>query len=169
MPNSEQPGAKGPDAARTVSLSQKDLEDAARLFRLLAAPGQSTGGTSELTAPESSPAGERDRRALLDLAGRLIGSRRLRKQYFDRDIFGEPAWEILLALYVTEDSGSRLTMSRLADWIDAPLTTVARWVRALEEQSLIGRAEHPTDRRIIFVRLLDKGRRALDDYLAAIA
>jgi hypothetical protein len=34
--------------------------------------------------------------------------------------FGEPAWDMLLALYVSEQSAGRLTMSRLAELVEAP-------------------------------------------------
>jgi len=98
----------------------------------------------------------------------VLSSRLVREQYFQRDLFGEPAWEILLALYAIDDSGARFTISKLAECINAPLSTVVRWVKTLEEQSLVSRVDHPTDRRIIFVRLLDKGRKAMDDYLNAI-
>ena len=170
MPNSERPDLSESDIAKTVSLTERDLRDVARLFKLLVDPAMLGNGFSELlsTQPKPGPRGE-EREALVSRARKLLAVRRMRKQYFDRDIFGEPAWEILLALYVTDDAGARLTLTKLAEWIEAPLTTVIRWVRALEDQSLVGRVEHPTDRRIIFIRLLDKGRTALDSYLAAIA
>jgi len=168
MANPERPAPGQADIAKTVTLTEKDLRDAARLFRLLVDPAMPGNGIAGLFAPPGKPAMKEDREALILRARNLLSSRRLRKQYFNRDIFGEPAWEILLALYATEESGARLTMSKLAEWIEAPLTTVARWVKALEEQSLVGRVEHPTDRRIIFIRLLETGRKALDGYLAAI-
>lgn len=170
MPIPERPDPAEPDTTKTVTLTDKDLRDAARLFRLLVDPAMLGNGLPGSFTPPGKPAttGE-DRHALILRARSLLNSRRIRKQYFHRDIFGEPAWEILLALYVTEEAGARLTMSKLAERIEAPLTTVIRWVKALEEQSLVGRVEHPTDRRIIFIRLLETGRKALDGYLAAIA
>jgi DNA-binding MarR family transcriptional regulator len=170
MPDPERPDPSESDIARTVALTEKDLKDAARLLRLLADPKMAGNGLAGFFAPQGKPAaGGGDRDVLVARARTVLNGRRIRRQYFDRDIFGEPAWEILLALYINEASGARLTMSKLAEWIEAPLTTVVRWVKALEEQSLVGRAEHPTDRRIIFIRLHDKARKALDDYLTAIA
>jgi DNA-binding MarR family transcriptional regulator len=164
---------KGPepdpsDAMKTVKLTEQDLKDAARLFKLFADPallGNEVHGFFPAETPANDASG---RQALVSKARMVLASRLVREQYFQRDLFGEPAWEILLALYVLDDSGARFTISKLAECINAPLSTVARWVKTLEEQSLVGRVNHPTDRRIIFVRLLDKGRRALDDYLAAM-
>ena len=168
MPNSERPGLKDADYTKTVTLTEKDLEDAVRLFRLFADPalvGHEAGRFLPTHQPGSGPG---DRQSLVSKAQMVLSSRLVRERYFHRDLFGEPAWEILLALYVIEDSGARFTISKLAECINAPLSTVVRWVKALEEQSLVSRVNHPTDRRIIFIRLLDKGRKALDDYLGAI-
>lgn len=168
MPNPERPAISGSDITKTVTLTEKDLKDAVRLFKLLADPallGSTLGGIA--------PAGEAvsriaDRQTLLSRARLVIAARRAREQYFDRDLFGEPAWDALLALYVTEDYGSRFTASKLAEFIGAPLSTLVRWVKTLEQQSLVERVDHPTDRRIVFIHLLDKGRKALDAYLGAI-
>lgn len=170
MPNSERPDSGESDIAKTVNLTEKDLKDAARLFKLLVDPATLGNGVSGLFSTQAKPAvGREDRETLTSRAQRLLTSRRIRKRYFQSEIFGEPAWEILLALYVTEETGARLTMTKLAEGIEAPLTTVVRWVKALEEQSLVKRVEHPTDRRTIFIRLLETGQKALDEYLAAIA
>ena len=166
MPNPERPERRGSDITKTVTLTEKDLQDAARLFRLFADPallGHALGGLV--------PAGDArttDRLTLLSRARMVINSRRAREKYFDRDLFGEPAWDILLALYITEDSGSRFTISKLAECIDVPLSTAIRWVRTLEQQSLVERIDHPTDRRIAFVRLKDEARRTLDAFLGAM-
>lgn len=171
MPDPEPPNLGESDVAKTVTLTEKDMKDAARLFKLLVDPTMLGNGFSgPYPAQDKQAAGStEDRETLTSRARSLLNSRRVRKQYFQSDIFGEPAWEILLALYVTQESGARLTMTKLAEWIEAPLTTVARWVKALEEQSLVQRVEHPTDRRTIFIRLHEAGRSALDAYLASIA
>lgn len=164
MPNAEQSGPSDSDIPKTVRLTEKDMQDAARLLRLLTDPAL-LGLPLPSTLP---PAAVDDPQALVARARIVLGARRLRDQHFDRDLFGEPAWEMLLALYVAEGSGSRFTTGKLAEWIGVPLTTVVRWAKALEEKQLVGRTDHPTDRRIVFIRLLAKGKKALDEYLSAI-
>jgi DNA-binding MarR family transcriptional regulator len=167
MANSERPSLSKSEVSKTVTLTERDLRDVARLFRLLADPAMLGSAFPALVAGDQpEPAPERQR--LLAKAQLVLSSRRAREQYFDRDLFGEPAWDILLALYVTEDAGARFTVSKLAECIGTPLSTAVRWVNALEEKSLIGRIGHPTDRRIMFVQLLDKGRSALDSYLGTL-
>lgn len=163
------PAPTDPQTAKTVALTEKDLKETARLLRLLAELG-----FAEQALPTPFPAGDSvggasDRQALIAKARIMLGARRARERYFHRDLFGEPAWEILLALYIVEESGARFTTSKLAEWIEAPLSTVVRWIKALEEKSLVGRVDHPTDKRIVFIRLLEKGRKGLDAYLGAIA
>lgn len=169
MPDPEPSDPSEPEIAKTVTLTEKDARDAARLFRLLA--GSTAMGQvfpsffpRAVTAENAAP----DRQSLISRARIVLGARRIRERYFHRDLFGEPAWEILLALYIAEEAGARFTISTLAEWIGAPLSTVVRWVKTLEEDSLVGRVDHPTDRRTVFIRLLDKGRKGLDAYLGAI-
>lgn len=169
MPDPEQSEASEAEVAKTVTLTRKDMRDAARLFRLLADPVAMENGLKGIFPLAEEPGTDTVDRHLLNSRARVeLYSRRVRKRYFRTDLFGEPAWEILLALYITELAATRLSISMLAEWIEAPLSTVLRWVRTLEEDSLIGRVDHPTDRRIVFIRLLDKGRKALDAYLGAL-
>jgi len=169
MPKAERAALTEAEIAKTVTLTERDVEDAARLFRLLADPAVLPNLLPGFLPPVGqSPTGATDRQSLISRARIVLNARRIRNRYFHPDLFGEPAWEILLAPYVAEESGARFTTGKLAEWIEAPLSTVVRWVRTLEEQSLVGRADHPTDRRIAFIRLLNKGRKALDAYLGAI-
>jgi DNA-binding MarR family transcriptional regulator len=80
-------------------------------------------------------------------------------------MFGEPAWDMLLVLYMSEQHGSRPTISSLTQFSGARPTTALRWLDYLEAQQLIGRETHPTDRRAALVWITDKAREALDSYL----
>ena len=165
MPKSEATDPGGQETAKTVTLSDKDIRDAARLFRLLSDPALVPNGLSEFMA--AGPATS-DRDILISRARIVFNARRRREQFFNRVMFGEPAWDILLMLYASEQSSGRLTISRLAEWVETPLSTVVRWVKFLEEEGLVRRQPHPTDRRTVFIRLLDEGRGALDAYLGMI-
>lgn len=153
---SEQP----PDHLPTfVALTGRDVEDARRLLGLLTesqtcrAPG---GG-----APASSPA------KLLARARRILEVRRKRVERFGRAMFGEPAWEILLLLYVSQGS-ARFTASRLARVAGYSKATAIRWMDYLEKERLIRRRPHPTDQRSLFVELTDQGTGSLELYLTDI-
>ena len=164
VPKSEHEASS--EIAKTVSLTEKDVRDAARLLRLLADPTLAENAGTGFFRPGPVTA---DREIRRSRARAILNSRRLRDRFFSRDLFGEPAWDILLLLYASDQSAGRLTMTRLAEWIEVPLTTVGRWVKILEEERLVERQAHPTDRRTVFINLLEKARTALDTYLARLS
>jgi hypothetical protein len=167
MRHPERPNASNDDLEKIVRLTDKDVRDAARLFRLLADAGS--------RLPAAFGAADRAVRAapveaeeLLARAKLVLSSRRARSLHFNPAIFGEPAWEILLVLYITDLSGGRQTLGKLTDWIETPATSVLRWVGYLEKEKFLERQPHPNDRRINFLKLLPKGREAMNAYLGAV-
>lgn len=153
------------DHANTVTLTEADARDAARLLRLLS--GVCNDQPSD---PDSAQADrqEAQREELIVNAQIILNSRRIRREHFHPGIFGEPGWDILLGLYITDTCGERQTLGRLAEWLTTPPTTVMRWVAVLEREQLVRRSPHPTDRRIMFIELTDKGRSSLDAYLERV-
>ncbi len=81
-------------------------------------------------------------------------------------MFGEPAWDILLALYVCEQDGLHSIASSVAALIGVPLTSTFRWIDYLESQHLINRESDKCDKRAVIARLTDNGRAALEGYLS---
>lgn len=170
MRHPERPTASNDDLDKIVRLTDKDVRDAARLFRLLADAGsQPRNGVEEGDRPLSTkPIDSSEAQDLLARAKLILSSRRLRSRHFNPAIFGEPAWDILLVLYITDVSGGRQTLGKLADWINTPPTSVLRWVSYLEKERFLERQPHPNDRRVTFLRLLQRGREAMNDYLSAL-
>ena len=148
----------GPEV-RLIPLSRKDVDDASRLLKLLASEKR----------PEPVDAAQAETRIstdeLLGRARQIVAQRRRRLELFGAAIFGEPAWEMLLLLYVTHTS-RRFTVGQLADQSGASKSTGARWIDYLEQRQFVEKDHHPTDRRLSFVRLSSKGRSALEMYLS---
>ena len=105
------------------------------------------------------------REILRGYADQIRRSRDLRHKSFDRNLFGEPAWDILLTLYTIDGDRRRLSTRDLSKHANLALTTALRWLDYLEEQGLITRKPNPFDRRVVYVELSDKGRDAIDHYL----
>jgi DNA repair protein RadC len=92
--------------------------------------------------------------SLAVVARKRIKERQLRGHILGmRDLFGEPAWDILLDLFVANADGSRVSVSSACAATTAPHTTALRYLRALEENGMITRAPHESDARIIYVTL----------------
>lgn len=103
--------------------------------------------------------------ALVERARQTFIQRRRRARFFNPGMFSEPAWEVLLALYI-EHNGRRLTIAQLTEYVGLPSTTVLRWLDYLEDQQLVARRSNPMHGRTILIELTEKGRTALDLYFS---
>lgn len=147
---------------RTITLSQRDVRAARRLLKLLLQEDP-TSADQQLEG-SARPAADTSRAALIARAREEFGNRRRRTSIFERSMFGEPAWDMLLALYILDVSGQRQTTGALMQFSGAPITTARRWLDYLVGNGLVLRSHHPTDQRVMFVSLTEKGRNALDLY-----
>ena len=158
MPYPEQPNDEG-GSEPAVTLTG---EEARQVADLSVALSRALRRSRELRVQSCDP-GRQER---LERALAMVENRRLRNRYFSPGMFGEPAWDILLELYVTDTAGSRQSIGRLSKAIGTPVSTAVRWIDYLEKKRLIEREPHPTDRRIIFIQLLDKARELMDAYFS---
>jgi hypothetical protein len=97
-----------------------------------------------------------------------ICNRALRSNFFDPDLFCDPAWDMLLDLYLQESVQRRVCVSNLCIASYAPSSTALRWIRVLEDADLVERSRDPADGRRVFVRLTAVGRAKIAGYLAAL-
>ena len=157
-------------SSRSIELSQQDLKNAVRLLSLiLDAPStprlspEQVGAMVQKPAPSQSPTHDQ----LLQLATWMIHARKQRNAFFHPGLFGEAAWDVLLALYVMDHGGPRVTIADLSRSADVPTATILRWLHTLEDQGLIVRRPHPHDRRSVLVGLEARGRATMETYLSA--
>jgi DNA-binding MarR family transcriptional regulator len=145
------------------------------------------GLMKELTAKLSAVAGEYDDRlaelvqpvedtdsdtlspaALTARANALLAERRLRRQHLPAELFHEPAWDMLLALFVARDDTQPMNIKALVAMADAPVTTSQRWIEHLHKLRLIDRVIDPADRRRVEISLSAVGSEAVTSYLQAV-
>lgn len=155
------PEGNEPENSRTIILSEREVRAAARILKLLAEP---VDPVSVALEGVSRFHGERGK--LIRIARAAFADRQRRPGIFGDFMFGEPAWDMLLILYITESSDARTTISNLASHSGAPSSTAQRWIELLIDKGLAIRHAHPTDRRTFFIRLSDKGRAAMDLYFS---
>lgn len=100
----------------------------------------------------------------------IYNGRRIRKSVFgeDADLFGEPAWDILLDAAIMEGRGKQVSVTSACLASDVPSTTALRYVTALEERGFLTRESDQFDNRKKYVRLTAKGRRVLKQYIDAL-
>lgn len=154
----------GENIVRTIRLRDADLAAVSQLLDQLV--GSSTVLSVRSIAALDTDSVDSRRETLMRLARRIAVVRRGRAQFFSKAMFSEPAWDMLLWLYVSSATGPRLSVGRLTKMSGAPPTTALRWLDYLEKEKLVRREENPTDRRSEFVSLSEKGRSVLEAYLS---
>ena len=99
-------------------------------------------------------------------AAKILRQRRLlRAHFFDTSLFGEPCWDMLLALAETD----ALSVTSLVHASATPPTTALRYIQLLDHAELIGGVEHPTDKRSRLISLSPHGASAMVAFLERTA
>lgn len=105
-----------------------------------------------------------------EVALAIFNNRRARAKHFgNRNIFGEPAWDMLLDLYIKQAEGKQISIKSASIGSCAPATTALRWLKILEEEELVVSVEDPTDQRRRFVQLTTEGYEVMTQYFHDIA
>jgi len=88
-----------------------------------------------------------------EFARLLIAERRLRDGLLGADLFGEPAWDMLLDLFVAHEERESVSVSSLCVAAAVPATTALRWINTLVQNDMAIRRHDPTDGRRIWIEL----------------
>ncbi len=141
--------------------------------------GERDGSAFRLASPANSFSARQDdtarlvrapRPALPDprLVRRIIRQRQLRGQFFDADLFADPAWDMLLDLTAARVEHTRVSVTSLCIASGVPPTTALRWIAQMTESGLFERVEDDTDRRRAFIVLSDKAADAMARYFVEL-
>lgn len=98
----------------------------------------------------------------------ILKLRRRRDQFFEGELFADPAWDILLELYAAMLGQQRITVGRLCVGAAVPATTALRWISLLEVKGLIQREADPIDARRFHVSLTGSGLDAMASYFESV-
>lgn len=103
---------------------------------------------------------DRIERNSLELAKRavlLMEHRKIREKYLPGELFGDPAWNMLLDLFVQFAGGAKVSITSLCIAAYCPGTTALRYIKQLEEAGLVEREASPSDARVKLLTLTKKG------------
>jgi DNA-binding MarR family transcriptional regulator len=118
----------------------------------------------EMTAPGQRPGDS----VTAQRVSAILKARRSRDRFFDRELFADPAWDMLLELYAADLAGYRLQISSLCIGAAVPATTALRWIKSLDQRGLLVRTADPKDARRFFVTLSDAARKRMDQLFRAV-
>lgn len=110
-----------------------------------------------------------ERAELIAIAADALRFRRQRSLFFAKAMFGEPAWDILLVLYVGEGMGELRTVNQASELAGVAPTSAKRWIEYLEQNQLVTRRTHDKDSRRILLELTGRGRAGLDGFFQTLA
>lgn len=144
------------------------------------APGQPGGPTADSAAasPEGSAGTVRDpiwdelrieplpAAALLAEARRLSRARRARDDVFGHDLFLNPAWNILLELFIAAEEGRNVTIKSACVASGVPQSTALRHIAHLVDIRLAVRHVHPSDARSAYLKLTERGRAKMAAFIS---
>ena len=101
-------------------------------------------------------------------AERLYAERRRRDALFPDGLFGEPAWDLLLAMFVARDRNQAMILCKAYKAAGVTDTTGRRLLDRMEADGLITRRRAPRSRKMRIVELTDRAVERLTDYLANV-
>jgi DNA-binding MarR family transcriptional regulator len=157
-----QSGPQSPAGKPRIELSESELEAAAMLLEKLLGIDAGTVLAARLRNGMSLEGRPR----VVELAARVRRHRLRRRELFPQPIFGEPPWEMLLALYLDFPDGT--AVATLASRIGLAGTTVRRWLGYLKDHQLVKTVRSGHDRRSLCVLLTESAREKLDSYFSDI-
>lgn len=140
------------------------------------AVGRGSGAAAEAPAEPKPADPDADRPAApeqpsyAERAVALYEQRRLRQRLFGHPdgLFQEPAWDMLLHLFIQQERGERVPISNLSSASCVPQTTALRWIKVLEREGLAQCWQSKSDARVRYVTLTPHAQDIMLRYLDRI-
>ncbi|MEO0062687.1 MAG: hypothetical protein RLZZ08_1247 [Pseudomonadota bacterium] len=168
------------DRLHLLRLTEQVSRIAERLDRQdMAMHAAGAGGAFRLESPTSAYAGDvqegdrlvRNVRPPLPdprLVRQILRQRQLRARFFDRELFADPAWDILLDLTAARVEHVRVSITSLCIASGVPPTTALRWITQMTHAGLLQRVEDECDRRRVFITLSEGTADAMARYFVEL-
>lgn len=116
--------------------------------------------------PIAPPSDAQSPAKLLDCARFLLAARRDRTGAFAASLFNEPAWDMLLVMYIVEAEGGAIDGPALARFARLGGPAATRWLRALVQEGLI--EEEAGSGNALTFRLADSTHGQFEAYLSGL-
>lgn len=113
-------------------------------------PDEAIESIAQLVLRGTAPRVRRGR-PIAEFVARLKRLRLRRNQLMGAPLFRDPAWDMLLELFVAHETGRKLSVSSLCYSSGVPPTTALRQLARLEKHGFVKREGDQTDNRRCFV------------------
>ena len=154
------------------SIERRNLAEIANQLTALAdglRDGKKSETSSNLSDKAISLYANDESARYLEIARQTYGDRRRREAILGSNaLLGEPAWDILLDLYIARRTDQEVSVSSACIGSAAPATTGLRWLGALQEAGLVVRINDYEDHRRVLVKLSQEGAARMERYFAEV-
>jgi len=124
---------------------------------------------AELEAVETLVRSEAEARITPVEIGRVVRSAREEiGRFFDSSLFADPAFDMLLFVFLEEEEGRQVETSACYRASGVPRTTAVRWINMLLSMGMFENAPHPTDRRLTLLSLSEQARTGMRQWLGSM-
>lgn len=135
------------------------LEKASKILRELA---------MVLNIDESTVFAQTEKEKLFECARHIYKARQASAEIFgDSHISSGPAWDILLDLYISKETGRDVSVTDATLAAGCPASTGLRWIQVLQDQGLVTRLRDSSDNRRMFLMLTEQGQSSVRAALRA--
>lgn len=141
---------------KAASASAAAVGDVRREFRGPEAVGGFGAAKAQSALPDSR------------IIRQMIANRQARARFFDPELFGDPAWDMLLDLTAAHGEGAQVSVTSLCIAAGVPATTALRWLGQMVESGIFLRVPDPADRRRAFIALSENAIAAMAGYFASL-
>lgn len=87
---------------------------------------------------------------------------------FGSDLFADPAWDIILDLYIHNSKNLDVSVTSACAAAMVPITTALRYITVLSDRGLVERSKNPKDGRSYLLRLSPEAIHIVEEVLAEI-
>lgn len=112
------------------------------------------------------------RQSLVEAAETMYRFRRRREELmtarFGNDIFADPAWDIILDLYIHNSKNMDVSVTNTCAAAMVPITTALRYITVLSDRGLVERTKNPKDGRSYLLRLSSEAIQIVEAMLAEL-
>ncbi|MDM7957530.1 MarR family winged helix-turn-helix transcriptional regulator [Blastomonas sp.] len=123
---------------------------------------------SEAQPGQSDPQASGDWQERAEVASRYLKLRAKRSAIAEAHLWSDPAWDILLELFVGHVKGKNITVTSACLAARRPSTTSLRYIDRMLQEGLLQRERDPIDNRKINLRITDQAFRAVSDWVDAL-
>ncbi len=123
--------------------------------------------SEQIYQPEHSLEGKITRYS--DFANTLMLEKRDRTIILGPDMMGDPAFDMLLDLFVAQEESVDISVSSLCYGTCLPQTTALRWVKIMVDRGMILRKSDTNDKRRVYLLLAPQTRLGMIRYLDRVA